>query len=192
MPVVICSYRCPCAANSEPRQGQRLCQRSCRSRATGATTGRERHSHCLHRWAIHWCSCARRPDLREDVRRSRRDCCYLEGGAPEVTSSRVLMCRVTTPMFATSNVRPLCSCMSSRTAASKKTRDACLPFAGIVTVAASWPVSGKLYKALQSHSCNSADEEEMHRQLSKKLRRCHSPWVHGPTYFRLIVHQLRL
>ena len=151
MPVVICSYRCPCAANSEPRQGQRLCQRSCRSRATGATKGRERHSHCLHRWAIHWCSCARRPDLREDVRRSRRDCCYLEGGAPEVTSSRVLMCRVTTPMFATSNVRPMCSCMSSRTAASKKTRDACLPFAGIVTVAASWPVSGKLYKALQSH-----------------------------------------
>ena len=36
--------------------------------------------------------------------------------APEATSSRVLMCRVTTPMFATSNVRPLCSCMSSRTA----------------------------------------------------------------------------
>ena len=93
-------------------------------------------------------------------------------------------------------MNPGCKPTGSRSAdmlvASKKTRDACLPFAGIVTVAASWPVSGKLYKALQSHSCNSADEEEMHRQLSKKLLRCHSPWVHGPTYFKLFVQQLRL
>ena len=152
-----------------------------RQASTNKSAMEHRHSRdCFERW--HSLSSGRAFGLSDGCTRP----------APEVTSSRVLMCRVTTPMFATSNVRPLCSCMSSRTAASKKTRDACLPFAGIVTVAASWPVSGKLYKALQSHSCDSAGEEEMHRQLSKKLRRCHSPWVHGPTYSSLIVHQLRL
>ena len=38
--------------------------------------------------------------------------------------------------------------------ASRKTRGAYLPFACLVTAAASWPVWGKLYKALQSHLCN--------------------------------------
>ena len=76
-----------------------------RQASTNKSAMEHRHSRdCFERW--HSLSSDRAFGLSDGCTRP----------APEVTSSRVLMCRVTTPMFATSNVRPLCSCMSSRTA----------------------------------------------------------------------------
>ena len=76
-----------------------------RQASTNKSAMEHRHSRdCFERW--HSLSSGRAFGLSDGCTRP----------APEATSSRVLMCRVTTPMFATSNVRPLCSCMSSRTA----------------------------------------------------------------------------